>query len=99
MKWTVKEWLAEGYTARRAGALTAHIYRALNWPDFYAKDGAPAYEVRYGGATIALIRFQGKGATVSALAAVARFPEIGDLDLMELALWVSKLRTTASVLN
>jgi len=99
MKWTVKEWLAEGYTARKTGALTAYIYRALKWPDFYDKDGAPAYEVRYGGATIALIRFQGKGATVSALAAAARFPEIGDLDLVELALWVSKLRNPASVLN
>ncbi len=99
MKWTVKEWLTESYRARKAGALTAYIYRALEWPDFYNRDGAPAYEVKYGGATIALIRFQGKGATVSALAAAARFPEIGDLDLVELALWVSKLRASALSLN
>ena len=38
MKWTVKEWLTEGYQARKAGALTAYIYRALKWPDFYNRD-------------------------------------------------------------
>ena len=62
MKWTVNEWLTESYRARKTGALTAYIYRALKWPDFYAKGGAPAFEVKYGGATIALIRFEG-GAT------------------------------------
>lgn len=98
MKWTVKEWLSEGYVARRAGPVTAYIYRSLRWPDFYA-GGGPAYEVRYGGTTIALIRFEGKGATVKALAAAAGFPEITDLDLVELALWVNKLRGTASGLN
>lgn len=98
MKWTVKEWLAEGYRARRTGALTAYIYRTLNWPDFY-NNVAPAYEVRYSGATIALIRFEGKGATVSSLAAANRYPEITDLDLVEIALWVSKLRAACSGLN
>jgi hypothetical protein len=76
--------------------LTAYIYRALKWPDFYRNAG-PAYEVKYGGDTIALIRFEGKGATVKALAASARFPEITDLDLVEIALWVSKLRNACSV--
>ncbi len=97
MKWNVKQWLSEGYRARRPGMPAAYIYRALNWPDFY-NGGAPAYEVKYGGAAIALIRFEGKGATVRALAAAARFPEITELDLVELALWVNKLRT-ASGLN
>ena len=69
MRWTVKEWLNETYKAKKAGGLTAYIYRALNWPDFYRHSGAPAYEVKYGGTTIALIRFEGKGATVSAFAA------------------------------
>jgi len=91
MKWNVNEWTAESYRARRVGALTAYVYKALRWPDFYS-DGAPAYEVKYGGAAIALIRFEGKGATVRALGAAARFPEITDLDLVEIALWVSKLR-------
>ncbi|OGR44510.1 MAG: hypothetical protein A2X35_00140 [Elusimicrobia bacterium GWA2_61_42] len=98
MKWTVNEWVAESYRARKVGALTAYIYRALKWPDFYTS-GAPAYEVKYGGATIALIRFEGKGATVKSLEAAARFPEINDLDLVEIALWVSKLRGACSGLN
>jgi hypothetical protein len=98
MKWTVNEWLTESYRARKTGALTAYIYRALNWPDFFNNCG-PAYEVKYGGATIALIRFEGKGATVKSLAAAASFPEISDLDLVEIALWVSKLRGHCSGLN
>jgi hypothetical protein len=98
MKWMVKEWLAESYRARRGGGVTAYIYRSLNWPDFF-RQGAPAYEVRYNGAVIALIRFEGKGASVKALAAAAGFPEITELDLVELALWVSKLRGESSGLN
>ncbi|HAT71270.1 MAG TPA: hypothetical protein DCS63_00450 [Elusimicrobia bacterium] len=98
MKWTVNEWLTEGYRASKTGALNAYIYRALKWPDFY-NNGAPAYEVKYSGATIALIRFEGKGATVKTLAAAARFPEINDLDLVEIALWVSKLRGACSSPN
>ena len=98
MKWTVNQWLTESYKARKTGALTAYIYRALSWPDFYRNEGM-AYEVKYGGATIALIRFEGKGATVKALEAAARFPEITDLDLVEIALWISKLRGACSSLN
>lgn len=98
MKWTVKEWLTEGYQARRVGALTAYIYRSLNWADFL-RDGAPAYEVRYNRAAIALIRFEGKGATVRTLRAAAAYPEISELDLVEIALWVSKLRAAAAGLN
>jgi hypothetical protein len=94
MKWNVNEWLSEGFQARKTGALTAYIYRALRWPGLGA--AAPAYEVRYSGAAIALIRFEGKGATVSALEAAARFPEITDLDLVEIALWVNKLRRGCS---
>lgn len=98
MKWMVKEWLSESYKARRGGGITAYIYRSLNWPDFL-RHGAPAYEVRYGGSVIALIRFEGKGASVKSLAAAAAFPEITDLDLVELALWVNKLRGEPSGLN
>ncbi|PIU18478.1 MAG: hypothetical protein COT18_10465 [Elusimicrobia bacterium CG08_land_8_20_14_0_20_59_10] len=99
MKWMVKQWLDETYKARKAGGLTAYIYRALNWPEYYRNAGALAYEVRYGGKNIAVIRFEGKGAAVSALAAAAAFPEITDLDLVELALWVSKLRAAAQNMN
>lgn len=98
MKWTVREWVTGGYQARKAGALNAYIYRSLKWPDYYS-DGAPAYEVKYSGTPIALIRFEGKGATVKSLAAAGRFQEITDLDLVEIALWVSKLRTACSNLN
>ncbi|OIO01640.1 MAG: hypothetical protein COX65_00110 [Elusimicrobia bacterium CG_4_10_14_0_2_um_filter_56_8] len=98
MKWNVKEWVTESYRARKTGALTAYIYRSLKWPDFYSSC-APAYEVRYGGAVIAIIRFEGKGATVRSLAAAGSFPEITDLDLVEMALWVSKLRAACSGLN
>lgn len=96
MKWRVKEWLAEGYQAKRPGTLTAYIYRSLSWPGFF-KDPAPAFEVKYSGVPIATIRFEGKGATVRALEAAGRFPEITELDLVEIALWVNKLRSAASV--
>lgn len=94
MKWDVKEWQAGGYLGRKTGALKAFIYRSLNWPDYFST-GSAAYEVKYGGAAIAVIRFEGKGATVRALAAAARYPEINELDLVELALWVNKLRVRA----
>lgn len=96
MKWKVSQWLAEGYRARKSGALTAYIYRSLSWPGFF-NDPAPAFEVKYSGVPIAQIRFEGKGATVRALEASARFPEITELDLVEIALWVNKLRSAASV--
>lgn len=95
MKWNVKELFSETYRAKKADGLTAYIYRALKWPDFYRHCGAPAYEVKYGGEAVALIRFEGKGAAISALAAAAKYPEITDLDLVEIALWVSKLRAAA----
>lgn len=98
MRWKVENWLSEGYKARRPGTLTAYVYKALHWPDFYRHGGA-AYEVRYAGAAVALISFEGKGATVRALAEAARFPELGELDLVEIALWVSKLRGACSGLN
>jgi len=98
MKWTVNKWLTESYRARRPGAHTAYVYRSLRWPDFYSS-GAPAYEVKYAGEAIALIRFEGKGATVKSLAAASGFPEITDLDLVEIALWISKLRAAYSGLN
>ncbi len=96
MRWKVDEWLNGGYRARRAGTPAAFIYRSLRWPDFYL-GGGPAYEVRYGGAAVALIRLEGKGATVRQLPAAGDFPELGELDLAELALWLCKLRGARSL--
>jgi hypothetical protein len=96
MKWKVSQWLSEGYRARRTGALTAYIYRSLSWPEFYSRP-EPAFEVKYAGVPVALISFEGKGATVRALEAAARFPELSELDLVEIALWVNKLRSEPSV--
>lgn len=95
MKWTVKKWFTGGYRARREGGPAAYIYRALNLADF--RSGRSAYEVKYGGAVIALLHFEGKGATVRTLPEASRFPEISDLDLAELALWVDKLRRPAGL--
>jgi hypothetical protein len=97
MKWNVKELFSETYRARKESGLTVYIYKALKWPDFYRHCGTPAYEVKYGGEAIALIRFEGKGAAVSSLAAAGKFPEITELDLVEMALWLSKLRGSASL--
>ena len=92
MKWQVKELLAETFRAKKEGGLTAYIYRSLSWPDFFRHGGAPAYEVKCGGEAVALIRFEGKGASVCSLSACQKHPELSELDLVELALWVSKLR-------
>ena len=48
--------------------------------------------MRYKNHTIARIYFERKGATVKELAAAAAYPEISDLDLVEIAMWVNKLR-------
>lgn len=90
MKWTVKRWITGGYRARREGGPAAYIYRALNLADF--STGRSGYEVKYGGSVIAVLDLDGKGATVRTLPAAALFPEISDLDLVELAMWISKLR-------
>lgn len=95
MKWSVTELLSSTYRARKDGGPTAYIYRSLRWPDFYEHGGADAYEVRCGGAAIALIRLEGKGASVCSLPAAAACASIGELDLVELALWLNKLRRPA----
>lgn len=91
MKWKVREWQAGGYLARRPCAPSAYIYRSLSWPEYF-RTGQAAYEVRYRGAKVGVISFEGKGATVRRLPDSRLFPELSELDLVELALWVSKLR-------
>lgn len=92
MKWQVKEWLCESYKAEKENGLKAYIYKSALWAEFYLNRKTPGYDVRYKGRTIARIYFERKGATVKELAAAAAYPEISDLDLVEIAMWVNKLR-------
>ena len=99
MKWQVKEWLCESYKAEKENGLKAYIYKSALWAGFYLKQKTPGYDVRYKGQIIARIYFERKGATVKGLAAADAYPEISDLDLVEIAMWVNKLRFAAAQLN
>ncbi|HNT98703.1 MAG TPA: hypothetical protein PKK31_10600, partial [Elusimicrobiales bacterium] len=75
------------------------VYRAPVWNDFFKGSGAPGYEVHYHGSAIARIYFDRRGATVKALEAGKCWPEISDLDLIEIALRLSsarRMRTAAA---
>ena len=98
MKWQVKEWLYESYKAEKDNGLKAYIYKSALWAGFYLKQKTPGYDVRYKGRTIARIYFERKGATVKAFNTAA-YPEISDLDLVEIAMWVNKLRLSSVQLN
>ncbi|MBI4802989.1 MAG: hypothetical protein HY796_10745 [Elusimicrobia bacterium] len=98
MRWTLKE-CRDGFLARKATGLTAYIRRACLWAEFKAGRGL-GYDVSYKGFAIARISFAHNGATVKPFAAAQSFPEISDLDLVEIALRVSKLReATSAALN
>ena len=99
MKWQVKEWLYESYKAEKDNGLKAYIYKSALWAGFYLKQKNPGYDVRYKGRTIARIYFERKGATVKAFNTAAAYPEISDLDLVEIAMWVNKLRFANAHLN
>ena len=89
MRWKLKIF-RDGYWARKTTGLSAYIKHVCVWPE------GPGYDVSYKGLTIARIRFENKGATVRALEMSRSFPEISDLDLVEIALRISKLRGTAA---
>ncbi len=98
MRWEIKE-CRDGYWAKKANGLCAYIKRACQWPVLRPFQG-PGYDVNYKGLTIARIYFENKGATVKSLELGRLFPEISDLDLVEIALRVNKLRTAgAAALN
>ncbi|MFA6435442.1 MAG: hypothetical protein WCW52_12185 [Elusimicrobiales bacterium] len=98
MKWDIKE-CRDGYWARKTNGLNAYIKRACLWPGLRPFQG-PGYDVKYLGLTIARIYFGNKGATVKSLQMCGSFPEISDLDLVEIALRVNKLRAAgAAALN
>jgi len=99
MKWRVKEWLCESYKAEKENCLKAYIYKSALWAGFYLNGKPPCYDVRYKGQTIARIYFKRKGAAVKGFAAAAAYPEISDLDLVEIAMWVNKLRFAGVQLN
>jgi hypothetical protein len=90
MRWNVKE-CGDGFWARKASGPGAYIRRACAW---FSR--GPGYDVNYKGLTIARIYFENKGATVKALEMSKSFPEISDLDLVEIALKVNKLRGPAA---
>ena len=98
MRWNLTE-CGTGFRAHKVTGLTAYIRRACLWAEFRAGRG-PGYDINYKGVTVARIYFENKGATVKALEPARSFPEISDLDLVEIALRVSKLRdATAAALN
>ena len=99
MKWQVKEWLCESYKAEKENGLKAYIYKSALWAGLCLNRKMPDYDVRYKGRTIARIYFERKGALVKGFAAAAAFPEISDLDLVEIAMWVNKLRFAGFQLN
>lgn len=96
MRWTLKEWASESFKASKNDGSEVFVYRAPVWNDFFKGSGAPGYEVHYRGSAIARIYFDRRGATVKALEAGKCWPEISDLDLIEIALRLSNARRMSS---
>jgi len=95
MRWKIKE-CGDGFWARKTTGLSAYIRRACAWPEARPSQGA-GYDVSYKGIAIAKIYFENKGATVKSLGMCGSFPEISDLDLVEIALKVNKLRNAPAL--
>jgi len=89
MRWKLKIF-RDGFWARKTTGLSAYIRHICVWPE------GPCYDVSYKGLSIARINFENKGATVKTLEMCRSFPEISDLDLVEIALRVNKLRNAAT---
>ena len=94
MRWKIKEF-RDGFWARKTTGLSAYIRRTCGDTLLQGVPG-PGYDVSYKGLTIARIHFENKGATVRTLEMCKSFPEISDLDLVEIALKVNKLRSAAA---
>jgi hypothetical protein len=93
MRWNIRE-CKDGFWARKTTGASAYIRRACTWP--MRTSQGPGYDVNYRGLTVARIYFENKGATVKALDMCRCFPELSDLDLVEIALRVNKLRREAA---
>jgi hypothetical protein len=94
MNWDLKE-CGDGFRARKNTGASANIRRTCLWPAELQGQG-PGYDVNYKGLTIARILFENKGATVRTLEMCKAFPEISDLDLVEIALRISRFRSAAA---
>lgn len=94
MQWSLQEYGA-GFMARKADGITAFIRRAGLWAELKPGRGL-GYDITYRGFAIARISFAQKGALVKPFAAARSFPEISDLDLVEIALRISKFREAAA---
>ncbi|OGS47893.1 MAG: hypothetical protein A3J79_02805 [Elusimicrobia bacterium RIFOXYB2_FULL_62_6] len=94
MQWSLQE-CGSGFRAQKADGLTAFIRRACLWAEMKPGRGL-GYDITYKGFAIARISFARRGALVKPFAAAQSFPEISDLDLVELALRVSKYREAAA---
>ncbi len=94
MQWELKE-CGDGFRARKITGASAYIRRSCLWPAGPQAQG-PGYDVSYKGLTIARILFENKGATVRSLEMCKAFPEISDLDLVEIALRLSRFRRAAA---
>ena len=99
MKWQIKEWLGESYKAEKDNGLKAYVYKNALWAGYCLNQKNPGYDVRYKGGIIARIYFEKKGATVKAFSTAAAYPEISDLDLVEIAMRVNSLRIASVQLN
>ena len=93
MKWKMEKW-NDGFRAFRTAGPPAYIRRGL-WPPGVSGHG-PAYDVHYKGCVIASILFEHKGALVAPTAMRGAFPELSDLDLAEIALWMGRFRKAAA---
>jgi len=94
MKWELRE-CGDGFKARKITGPSAYIRRVCAWPTEGTAPG-PKYEINYKGLAIARICFENKGASVTSLEMCKAFPEISDLDLVEIALRISNLRCAAA---
>lgn len=95
MRWKIKEF-RDGFWARKTTGLSAYIRRVCWGTPCGKVSPGPGYDVSCKGLTIARISFENKGATVRTLAMRSSFPEISDLDLVEIALKINKLRSAAA---
>lgn len=97
MQWKMEEW-NYGFRAVKTTGAPAYIRRSI-WPPGTCGRG-PAYDVNYKGCVIARILFENKSAVIRVLGIRRAFPEVSDLDLAEIALWIGKFRKAgADALN
>lgn len=98
MRWNLSR-AGECYRAVKDDGLSAFAYRVTLWQEFARSGSGASYDLRFRGRSVARITFENKGAAVTPLPALRASPELSDLDLVEIALWISKLRAGAAAAN